>query len=408
MLVESIVRKTLGLKRHRVKKVGEDDGCLVVWLLPDGRFKLVCSCCDAKGPGYDTLRERRWKHVPLWGIPVILVYAPRRVSCSRCGVKVEAIPWTQGKSSLSLPLSVVLGTWAGLVAWNVVGQLFGFHWNTVRKAVKNLVDFGLENRDLQNVLYIGIDEISRKRGHVYHTQVYDLTEKRLLWSGEDRSAETLQRFFDQFGQERLEKIEAVCCDMWAPYVDVVKKRLPNALLVFDKFHIVRHLMEAVDTVRKEEARELKADDPELLKKTRYIWLKNPWNLTEYQSVRLSDLEKLNLKINRAYLLKEAFRRFWNYSYRACAKKYLDRWFWWATHSRLKPFRDFAWMLRRHQEDILNYFKVRIDNGAVEGLNNKAKAISHRAFGYRTAETFELALYHGLGKLPTPPSTHKFV
>ena len=167
-------------------------------------------------------------------------------------------------------------------------------------------------------------------------------------------------------------------------------------------------MEAVDTVRKEEARELKADDPELLKKTRYIWLKNPWNLTEYQSLRLSDLEKLNLKINRAYLLKEAFRRFWNYTYRACAKKYLDRWFWWATHSRLEPFRDFAWMLRRHQEDILNYFKVRIDNGAVEALNNKAKAISHRAFGYRTAETFELALYHGLGKLPMPPSTHKFV
>jgi transposase len=212
---------------------------------------------------------------------------------------VEAIPWTQGKSPLSLPLSVVLGTWARIVAWNVVGQLFGFHWNTVRKAVKDLVDFGLENRDLQEVLYIGIDEISRKRGHVYHTQVYDLTGKRLLWSGEERSAETLQRFFDQFGEERSEKIEAVCCDMWAPYVDVIKERLPNALLVFDKFHIVRHLMEAVDTVRKEEARELKAEEPELLKKTRYIWLKNPWNLTECQSLRLSDLEKLNLKINRA-------------------------------------------------------------------------------------------------------------
>jgi transposase len=408
MLVESIVRKTLGLKRHRVKRVNEVDGSLVVWLLPDGRLKPLCSACETEGPGYDRLKERRWKHVPLWGIPVVLVYAPRRVACSRCGVKVEAIPWTQGKSPLSLPLSVVLGTWARIVAWNVVGQLFGFHWNTVRKAVKDLVDFGLENRDLQEVLYIGIDEISRKRGHVYHTQVYDLTGKRLLWSGEDRSAETLQRFFDHFGEERSEKIEAVCCDMWAPYVDVIKERLPNALLVFDKFHIVRHLMEAVDTVRKEEARELRAEDPELLKKTRYIWLKNPWNLTEYQSVRLSDLEQLNLKINRAYLLKEVFRKFWSYTYRACAEKYLNRWFWWATHSRLKPFRDFAWMLRRHQEDILNYFKVRIDNGAVEALNNKAKAISHRAFGYRTAETFELALYHGLGKLPVPPSTHKFV
>ena len=408
MLVESIVRKTLGLKRHCVKKVTEEHGEIVVYLFPDKRCRIVCSSCGSKGPGYDTLKERRWKHVPLWGILVTLIYSPRRIQCINCGIKVEAIPWTQGKSPLSLPLSVVLATWSKLVAWNVAGQLFGFHWNTVRKAVKNVVDYGLANRDLGDLLYIGIDEISRKKGHVYHTQVYDLIEKKLLWSGEDRTAETLDAFFEYLGKDRCEHIEAVCCDMWAPYIDAIKKRLPNALLVFDKFHIVRHLLHAVDQVRKEEAQKLKSENPELLKKSRYIWLKNPWNLTDKQRVRLSDLEKLNLKINRAYLLKEAFRKFWDYSYPAWAKKYLDQWFWWATHSRLKPMRDFAWMIRRHQDDILNYFKVLIDNGAVEGLNNKAKAISHRAYGYRTAETFKLALYHGMGKLPEPQLTHKFV
>ena len=381
---------------------------MFIYLVPDKRFRLICSSCAGKGPGYDTLKERHWKHVPFWGIPVILVYAPRRVECKRCGVKVEAIPWTQGKSSLSLPLSVVLATWARIVAWQVVGQLFGFHWNTVRKAVKDVVHYGLENRNLSNILYIGIDEISRKKGHVYHTQAYDLTETKLLWSGEDRSSETLGNFFDFIGKDHCENIEAVCCDMWAPYVDVIKERLPNALLVFDKFHIVRHLLNAVDQVRKEEAKKLKSENVELLNNTRYIWLKNPWNLTENQKVKLSDLEKLNLKINRAYLLKEAFRKFWDYTYPAWAKKYLDQWFWWATHSRLKPMRDFAWMVRRHQDDILNYFKVRIDNGAVEALNNKAKVISHRAYGYRTAETFKLAMYHGLGKLPMPVLTHKFL
>ena len=408
MLTKSIVRKTLGLKRHCVKEVRDEDGQLMVYLVPDSRCKLVCSRCGSKGPGYDTLKERRWKHVPLWGIPVSLVYAPRRVRCAKCGIKVEALSWTQGKSPMSLALSIFLATLAREVAWQVVGRLFGFHWNTVRKAVKDVVDYGLKHRDISNLLYIGIDEISRKKGHVYHTQVYDLIEKKLLWSGEDRKAETLEAFFDELGKERCEQIEAVCCDMWAPYADVIKTRLPNALLVFDKFHIIRHLIEAVDTVRKEEARELKAEAPDLLKKTRYIWLKNPWNLTEQQRLRLSDLEKLNLKVNRAYLLKEAFRKFWDYTYPASAKKYLDQWFWWATHSRLKPMRDFAWMLRRHQDDILSYFKVLIDNGAVEALNNKAKAISHRAFGYRTAHTFKLALYHGLGKLPMPQLTHKFL
>jgi transposase len=338
----------------------------------------------------------------------MLIYAPRRVQCTQCGVKVEAIPWSQGKSPLSVPLSVVMATWAREVAWQVVGRFFGFHWNTVQKAVKDVVDYGLMHRDMSDMLDIGIDEISRRKGHVYHTQVYDLVEKCLLWSGEDRRAETLNVFCDELGKERCEQIEAVCCDMWAPYVDVIQSRLPNALLVFDKFHIVRHLMDAGDTVRKEESQQLQAEDPDLLKKTRYIWLKNPWNLTEKQRVRLSDLEKLNLKINRAYLLKEAFRKLWDYMYPGWAGKYLDQGFWWATHSRLEPIRKFAWMVRRHQDDILNYFKVRIDNGAVEALNNKAKAISHRAFGYRTASTFKLALYHGMGKLPTPKLTYNFL
>lgn len=130
-------------------------------------------------------------------------------------------------------------------------------------------------------------------------------------------------------------------------MDVIKARFSNTLLVFDKFHIVRHLRAAVDTVRKEEARELKAQDPDVLKKTRYIWLKNPWNLTDQQKLRLSYLEKLNLKINRAYLLKEAFRRFWDYTYPVWAKKYLNQWFWWATHSKLEPMRNFTWMIHRH-------------------------------------------------------------
>jgi transposase len=408
MLVETIVRNTLGLKRHCVKKVIKKDGELLVYLAPNKRYKIICSQCDTAGPGYDTLKERQWKHVPIWGIPVKLVYKPRRVKCDSCGIKEELIPWSQGKSPLSIQLSVFLATWAKELAWQVVGRLFGFHWNTVRKAVKDVVDYGLKHREINKVLYIGVDEISRRKGHIYHTQVYDLKEKRLLWSGEDRTAETLEAFCNEFGKENCGQIEAVCCDMWAPYVDVIKSRLPNALLVFDKFHIVRHLMDAVDTVRKEEARELKAEEPELLTKTRYIWLKNPWNLTNQQKARLSDLEKLNLKINRAYLLKEAFRKFWDYTYPAWAKKYLDLWFWWATHSRLKPLSDFAWMIRRHQENILSYFKIPIDNGAVEALNNKAKVISHRAFGYRTENTFKLALYHGLGKLPMPKLTHKFL
>jgi transposase len=228
---------------------------------------------------------------------------------------------------------------------------------------------------INQVLYLGMDEISRCRGHIYHTQVYDLRGKRLLWSGERREAATPRAFFEAMGPVWCAQIRAICCDMWAPYVDVIREQCPQAVLVFDKFHIIRHLLNAVNDVRKAEARELRKTHPGLLAGTRYLWLKNPENLTPAQEQRLSSLEKLNLKINRPYLLKDLFSLLWSYRSKKQAKEFLHWWFWKATHSRLPVFRRLAWMLRRHEEGILAWSRTRIDNGAVEAMNNNAKAIS---------------------------------
>lgn len=408
MLVEKIVRETLGLKDHRVVSVERDGGGLTVQIDRKKGRHAPCSGCGVRGPVRDRLQRRVWRHVPLWGLAVVLSYAPRRVRCARCGIRVEAIPWSRGKSPLSEGLVVVLATWTRLLAWEVVASLFGVSWNTVRGAVARAVDVGLQQRDTSAVLSIGIDEISRKRGHVYHTQVYDLGQQRLLWSGEGRREDTLRRFFTAWGTERSARVRGICCDTWSPYIDVIREAAPQATIVFDKFHLVRHLLSAVNDVRTAEARELRKTNPELLKGTRYLWLKNPWNLTDRQQQRLGFLERLNLKVNRACLLKEAFRRLWSYTTRGWAKRYLRRWFWWATHSRLKPLRDFAWLLRRHEDGVLAWFDIPLNNGATEAMNNNAKAISHRAHGYRTAAMFTLSLLHCLGKLPLPETVHRFV
>jgi len=409
MLVSSIVRQTLGIKSHVVKSVKATEEGLAVVLEVHRRRRLACSVCGTLGRVRDRLQMRSWKHVPLWGIPVRLSYAPARVSCKTCGkVKVEAIPWSEGKSRLSKGLIWLLASFCKLLAWEQVAQLFQVHWNTVASAVRQAVAYGLAHREWGGVLYIGIDELSRQKGHVYVTNVYDLTQKRLLWSGEGRSQETLRAFFEEHGQTLQEGVKAVCCDMWQPYIDMVKEHLPEATLVFDKFHIMQHLLKAVDDVRREEARELKKTNPELLKRTRYIWLKNPENLTDKQRARLGYLEGLNLRSNRAYLLKESFREFWEYKSKGCATRFLKKWFWWATHSRLKPMRDFAWLLRNHEENILTYFDEQITNAAVEGMNNKAKVVSHRSYGFRTASTYITALYHCLGELPEPQLVHRFL
>ena len=302
---------------------------------------------------------------------------------------------------------VTLASWARVLTWQQVAALFHCSWSTVAAAVDEAVAYGLAHRDLSGVTHIGIDEISRKRGHVYVTNVYDLKSRHLLWSGEGRAKETMEGFFDWLGKERAEQIEGVCCDMWQPYIDVIKARAPKSVLVFDKFHIVQHLTQAVDQVRRDEIREKGKAHKELMAKTRYIWLKNPWNLTDKQQTRLSELEHLNLKINRAYLLKEAFREFWEYTRPGWAKRHLEKWFWWATHSRLEPMREFAWMLRRHQEDLMNYFRMPIHNGTVEGLNNKAKVISHKAYGFRTAKNYIRNLYHCMAELSLPETVHTF-
>ena len=409
MLIESMVRQTLGIKRHVVKNVFETEEGIEVELDIRRCWRQPCGTCGTLGRVRDRLQPRRWKHVPLWGIAVTLVFAPARVTCVACkSVRVASMPWSQGKCHLSVGLIWLLSAWCKLLAWDQVAKLFGVHWNTVATAVRQAVAYGLEHREIGGVIYIGVDELSRKKGHVYVTNVYDLSTRRLLWSGEGRSKETLRRFFDEHASSLKNAVKGVCCDMWQPYIEMISEHLPGATLVFDKFHIIQHLLKVVDHVRAEEARELSKTNPELLKRTRYIWLKNPENLTDKQRARLGHLEKINLRSYRAYLLKESFRELYNYKRKVCGRRFLKKWFWWATHSQLKPMRDFAWTLRRHEEGVLAYLDERISNGAVEGMNNKAKVVSHRCYGFRTAATYITALYHCLGDLPEPQLLHRFL
>ena len=240
------------------------------------------------------------------------------------------------------------------------------------------------------------------------TLSYDLKSSRLLWRGEGRAKETLGTIFEWFGKECTARIEGVCCEMWQPYIDVIKECVPQAVLVFDRFYILQYLARVVDRVRCDEIREKGNDHRALMAKNRYIWLKNPWGLAPHQQARLSVLEKLNLKINRAYLSKEAFREFWDYRRPSWTKRYLERWFWWTAHFRLQPMRDFAWMLRRHQKDLMSCFREPIHNDAVDGLNYQFKISSHKAYGFRTAKNYIRDLYYCMAALPLSKTMHTFV
>jgi transposase len=404
--VENIVIETLNIKDHKISSCFWEGNIVVTFEAKRLRL-LPCSKCGKRAHRHDRLPERTWIHVPLWGIATLLLYRPWRVRCSTCGIKREQIPWAVGKKRVTTALVVTVATWVRLLPVEAVSRLFGLHWNTVYAAVREAVDYGVAHRKVGTVLHIGVDEISRKKGHRYLTQVYDLDRGTLLWSGDGRKAAALEQFFES-GVIDLSTITAVCCDMWKPYIQVVGRYLPHVAIVFDKFHIIRHLLEAVDKVRIEEAQEMKKTHPELLAKTKYVILKNEENLTEKQSLRLKDLQRLNLKSTRAWLLKESFRELWRCTTEEDARECLKQWCWMAAHSRLEPIIKVVAMIRKHLEGIVAFFRHRITNGMVEALNNTAKAISHRARGYRTPKVFINIMMLCMGGLDMPELYHEFV
>lgn len=398
-------------KVHFVEEGGRMALGVEIW--PRARSRTVCSGCSERRPGYDTLPVRRFEFVPVWGIRVYWLYALRRVDCARCGVKVERVPWAEGKSPLTSTYAWFLARWAKRLSWKETGEAFHASWHSVVRSVKMAVSWGLEHRNLDGVRALGIDEISRGRGQKYATLVYqiDAGAKRLLWVGKDRTMKTLLRFFKDFGEERSGALRFVGTDMWKPYLRVIAKKASQAVHVLDRFHIMRHMSKAIDEVRAKELKELKAKGKEpVLTNTRWCLLKRPENLTDPQEIKLKELLDCNLKTVRAYLLREDFQWFWQYVSPAWAGKFLDAWCKRTMRSRLKPMKKVAKMLRAHRELLLNWFRAKkgfVALGVVEGFNNKARVTTKRSYGFRSYDLLELALYHTLGDLPEPEGTHEF-
>jgi transposase len=390
-----------------------DDGlALVVEMKPRKNSRVFCSGCGRPGPPYDRLEERRFEFVPLWGILVFLAYRMRRVYCKRCGVTVEMVPWCDGKNQLTTTYRWYLASWAKRLSWSEVGSIFRTSWDSVCRAVEHAVEWGLAHRDLSQVAALGVDEIAWARGHTYLTLVYDISGgmKRLLAVAEERTEASLRCSLADLGKPFCLGVKYVCSDMWRPYLNVIVEKLGQAVHVLDRFHVMQQFGKALDEIRAEESKRLVRDGYEpVLKKSRWCFLKRPENLTDRQTVKLSELLKYNLRTVRAYLLREEFQRVWEYHSAWWAGKFLDEWTGRVMRSRLEPMKKVARSMRTHRPLILNWFRARgqVSAGAVEGLNNKVKLVTRKSYGFRTAHVAKLALLHNLGHLPEPKRTHRF-
>jgi len=414
--------KTLLNKVHRFKSfvyhsvrldTKGDKIRIIAEIVPRANARHRCSCCGKRCPGYDRIPGlREFQFIPVWNIPVTFLYTMRRVNCPGCGVKVEAVPWAQGKNTCCDAYRHFLASWARRLSWKETAACFHTNWDTVCRSVKWVVDFGLKHRVLEGVTAIGVDEVTYSKGHRYMTLVYQIDSgcKRLLGVIKDRDTAALTGFFEAFGAERCAKIKVVCSDMWKPYLNVIAAMLPFALNVLDRFHIAKKLGEAVDEVRRQEAKKLATEGYEpILKNSRYCFLKRPRNFTIRQAAKLGDLLAYDLRTVRAWMLKESFDGFWQYNSPRWAGWYLKKWCARAMRSRLAPMKKFVRTLRNHEDLLMNYFKAGklYNSGIVEGLNLRINLCMRKAYGYRSFELLQVSLFHTLGKLPEPKFTHKF-
>jgi len=388
---------------------------IVVEIRPRKNSKPICSKCNKSGSCYDHLPERNIEHIPFWGYQVYFKYSMRRINCKYCGIKVEQVPWASGKHTITHYYAKYLADWAKDMSWKRVANRFQTSWQTVHRSVAEIVAYGLKHRKINKVTAIGIDEVQYHKGHNYITLVYQIDKgaRRLLWVGKKRSQKTLNRFFaDMWNINHLfrKNIKVVCSDMWKPYLQVIKNKIPNAINVLDRFHIMQKFGKALDKIRAEEVRRLKEEGKApLLKNSRWCFLKRRFNLTQSQKGKLKELVNMNLNIVKAYILKEQFHKFWEYKTPTWASKFLKNWCELAEEAELAPLNNVVKMLKNHHELILNYFRAKkeFNSGIVEGMNRKINLTIRKAFGFRSYKVMELALYHQLGKLPEPTSTHEF-
>lgn len=402
MRFNTVARRLLGVIQLFVVGGRFEDKGLVLRVRPSWR-KPRCGNCGCRAPGYDQKPARRWRWLPIGRIRVYLEYSLRRVWCPHCLVRTEAVPWAEQGSWFTKDFEEMVAYMATVTDRTTVCKTLGMSWRAVGGIIERVVEKRLDPSRLDGLKRIGVDEFSYRKRHRYLTTVVDHDRHRVVWAAEGRSSNTLKAFFEALGPERLMQLETATIDMAAGYIKAFEEEASHVQIVFDRFHVQQLASDAVDEVRREQWRELQGtDEGKSIKDSRYALLKNPWNLTRDERNKLSEIQRDNAKLYRAYLLKETLAKALDYLQPKRAREALDYWLAWAFRSRLKPFVKAARTIRKHKESILAYIKHRLTNGVVEGFNNKVRTIARRAYGFHSPKPLIAMLYLSCGGISLDP------
>ncbi len=367
--------------------------------------KWLCPECGEAAPLHDHGRTRRWRHLDPCQAKTFLVARLPRVSCNKCGVKQVTASWAEPGSRFTLLMeSQIPKTLRRCETVKGTAELMRAGWEAVFRVMQRAVERGLDRRGGIGASRIGVDEKAFRKGHRYHTLVYDLEESCVLFIEENRTIESLKAYYDLLSDEELRDINAVAMDMWEAYISATKSEVPGAedKIVFDRFHVMKRATEAVDKVRRAEHKRLSAEGDESLKHTRYDWLRNGGPKNWHRRRAFQSLLRGTLHTAHAWTLKEMLPKLWSYRSKTWAMKYFDKWYEVASTSGMKAVEDLAAFIKRHIYNILTFCDHGITNAVAEGLNSKIMSIKRQSGGFRNTENFKTAVYFYCGNLNIDP------
>ena len=316
-----------------------------------------------------------------------------------------SVPWAEARSRFTLLMEcLIIDVLEQCATVTGACRLLGVSWDEVFGVMQRAVARGQSRKKALPIRHLGVDEKAYRKGHSYMTVVCDLDRSTVEYVAEDRKAESLAGYFESLSPLCLQAIQGIAMDMWEPYVKATMEWVPLAKgkIVFDRFHIMKHMNDAVDKVRKQEHRALMADGDETLKRTKYLWLYAYENVPDKRVEDFEAIKDGKLKTAHAWAIKECLRDLWDYRSVGWARKFFKGWFGWARRSRLEPVKKAAMTIKNHLDNILTYCRHRITNAVAEGLNSKIMSVKRRACGYRNKENFKLAIYFFCGGLDLHP------
>jgi len=367
----------------------------------------VCPECSATCTRHDHAPARRWRHLDTMQFETVLEARVPRVNCRQCGVKTCHVPWAGQHSRFTLLFEAfAIAVLEASSSVSAAATLLSVGWDAVHDIMQRAVMRGLMRRQVEDVTQVGIDEKSFRRGQDYVSLMTDLQGSRVLDVVPGRDEQAANKLWNTLPESQRTKIEAVAIDMSQAFENSVRANVPQADIVHDKFHISKHLNEAVDKVRRQEHKVLKQAGDQRLTGSKQLWLFDPDNIRDDRQQEFEALKNQELKTARAWAIKENFRWFWTYCYPGTAENYFQDWYSWASRCRLPPMVKVAKMIKHRLANVLTYFKHHITNAMSEGFNSRIQALKANARGFRNFDNYRTRILFFCGKLDLAPGASK--